>query len=347
MAFILAAALSAASMPPIIDFARKRKYFDGHDERKIHNGEIPRLGGIGIAFGFMGTILAFAALENSLLDGVSHGMRVLPLIVSGLAVLALGLVDDFRNLKAMLKLTIQTAAALLVMSAGYRFKTVMVPWGGGFFDFGVFSWPITLIWIIGVMNAVNLIDGMDGLAAGISAIASTTFGTMLFLGGDTVGGIFGFALAGAALGFLAYNKPPASIFMGDSGSLFLGFCLSVLPLLGQTDHGAPIGFLASATVLAVPILDTFMAIWRRKRAGVSFYTADRGHMHHRLQAFGLGNKAVLAVVYSVCVVLSLAACSSLFLSAAWSFAAKVASLALCSGGFVALNSAKPGSAKSE
>ncbi len=340
MAFLLAAALSAASMPVIIEFARRRRLFDKHDERKVHDGEVPRLGGVGISFAFICSVGAFVALEYSFRSSVAHGIRVLPLVLSGVAILMLGLIDDLRTLRARFKLVIQAAATLLVMSAGYRFKIVLIPWGNGTFDLGVFSWPLTFIWIIGVTNAINLIDGMDGLAAGISAIAATAFGTMMLIGGDTMGAVLCFALCGAAVGFLLYNKPPAKIFMGDSGSLFLGFCLSVLPLLGQTDHDARIGFLSASTILAIPIFDTLSAIWRRTRAGISFFTPDRGHMHHRLQTLGFGPKAVLAVVYSACIILSLSAVSSVLLPSPWSFSVKVAALAACLCGFIALNGVK-------
>ena len=203
----------------------------------------------------------------------------------------------------------------------------MVPWGRGLIDLGLLSYPITLIWIIGITNAVNLIDGLDGLAGGISFLASLSFGIFFWVQGSMLSAEICLALAGAVAGFLVFNLPPAKIFMGDSGSLFLGFFLALLPLLGQESDGAEIGLISAATILSVPIFDTFAAMYRRKKAHVSFFTADKGHLHHLLLKRVESSRAVLMIIYGMNLILAVAALSTLYLSRGMSFSLKISALA--------------------
>jgi UDP-GlcNAc:undecaprenyl-phosphate/decaprenyl-phosphate GlcNAc-1-phosphate transferase len=218
---------------------------------------------------------------------------------------------------------IQTLAAMGLIAFGFRFRVITVPWGDGIVHLGLLSYPLTLAWIIGVTNATNLIDGVDGLACGISIIVSVTFGIFYWASGMALQAEICMAIAGAAAGFLIFNWHPAKIFMGDSGSLFLGFCLAMLPLLGQRDDGAEIGLISASVTLAIPIFDTLLAIYRRKKAGVSFFTPDKNHFHHILLAkFDSTTKTVWAI-YLFNIVLSVVALSTLFIGRAWSFPLKL------------------------
>ncbi len=275
-------------------------------------------------------------LESALLNEIVGDLRYWPVMGAATSMFVLGLVDDFRNLQARLKAAIQFAAALLVVAMGFRFRVVLVPFGDGALELGILSVPLTLAWIIGVTNAMNLIDGMDGLAAGVTFWASLAFGIFFIARNDLSSAVICFGLAGAVAGFLIYNRPRAKIFMGDSGSLFIGFTLAVLPLLHQTETYAEIGLISAVCVLGIPIFDTLWAIFRRTRARVSFLTPDRGHMHHRFLDLGYTVPAILAHVYSGSILLGLAALSTLVVPAHLSFTVKISALVILFAKFLRL-----------
>lgn len=320
--FIGAFALSVATMPLILMVAKRYKLYDTIDERKIHKGSIPRLGGVGIVVAFAITLIALTKIGGL---GISTGGRFWVILVAMVAVHLLGLVDDFKDLRARFKFLVELIAALTLVLIGFRFRTILVPWGSGSIELGFLSYPITLVWIIGVTNALNLLDGMDGLAGGVSALAAFFFGLFFLLRGNSGSALACFALVGAISGFLVFNFPPAKIFMGDCGSLSLGFILSLLPLLGPASGVVEIGFISTVTVLLIPIYDTFAAIIRRTRAGVPFFTADKLHLHHKLLSLDLGVKGALGVIYATQILLGLIALTTFFLPASVSFALKIGS----------------------
>jgi len=324
---LLSCAFASAMVPAILHYAHYQGLYDSVNERKIHNGNIPRLGGVGIAAASLATIMVLILLQEPLADDFIDHNRIWPIIISGMIMFTLGLVDDLVDLRARLKFFVQTIAALAVIAFGFRFRVIMVPWGNGILELGIFSYPITLVWIIGITNAMNLIDGLDGLAGGICFIASLAFGIFFWVQGSTMAAEICLAIAGAVAGFLIFNLPPAKIFMGDSGSLFLGFSLALLPLLGQGSEGAQIGILSASTILAVPIFDTFAAMYRRTKAHVSFFTPDKNHLHHILLEKVKSTAMVLLIIYGITLLLALVSLSSLFLRAGWSFSLKLASLA--------------------
>ncbi len=222
-----------------------------------------------------------------------------------------GLFDDFRDLRARIKFLAHFMAAAIVALAGYRFRSLYLP-VLGVIELGILSYPLTIVWIVGVVNAINMIDGMDGLSGGISIIGAFALGLILMEGMGGTPSVASVALVGSLAGYLFYNFPPAKIFMGDSGSTFLGFTLAVLPLL-DTSGGNGFWFWDGITILLLPVFDVFAAMIRRARKGVSLMSADRWHFHHKLLRLGLGNRAILAVAYSICMVLGATAISVLFL----------------------------------
>jgi UDP-GlcNAc:undecaprenyl-phosphate/decaprenyl-phosphate GlcNAc-1-phosphate transferase len=306
--FIGALLVAAISIPVILRFAHDRKLYDSIDDRKIHSGNIPRLGGIGIFFGF---ILSVAVTTFVTGLGFATGGRFWAILVSMLLIFLLGLADDFVDIKARYKFVLELGTSLLLVVLGFRFISITLPLGLGTVAFGAAAYPLTILWIIGITNAINLIDGMDGLAGGIAAFTAATYGFFFMAGGDVGAAVACFALLGAIIGFLVYNLPPAKIFMGDSGALFLGFSIAVLPLIGPASGRIEIGYVPAVTILLIPIYDTFAAMIRRIRQGKSIFHPDRRHLHHKLLALGLSTKSALAVIYCAQVALCAVAVSRL------------------------------------
>ncbi|MBN1524818.1 MAG: undecaprenyl/decaprenyl-phosphate alpha-N-acetylglucosaminyl 1-phosphate transferase [Spirochaetales bacterium] len=306
--------LNLVLTPSIIRISHRFRWYDRLDHRKIHTVLIPRLGGVGIFTSFFVSIIVVPIIFNTVFGAQSYtflNIRLVWMFSGFLMIYLLGLIDDFYSLKAALKFLIQILAAGVVTAGGFVVKSIWLP-GLGTIEFGFFAYPLTIIWIVGITNAMNLVDGMDGLSAGIASFAALTMGVIALLGGggQVATAIMAFALLGALAGFLRYNFPPAKIFMGDSGSLFLGFALAVFPLMGLTQKGISAAgtfgsLLIPITVLLVPIIDTLAAIFRRIRRKQSIAAPDKEHIHHKLLDLGLSEKKILAVVYSVCLYLSI------------------------------------------
>ncbi len=293
--------LNVIFTPLLIAYSHKKGWYDRLDERKIHNGNIPRTGGVGI---FISFLLSF--LLVSLFSGKGDGERLATepeFLAAGagcLLMFATGLLDDFRNLRARYKLIAQILAALIATAGGLSFGPFLTPFGFTI-DVPAFSFIITLLWIVGVTNAVNLIDGMDGLAGGVSGIAAG-FWIFISLATPKGGGVYSIlpaALLGAVLGFLVYNKPQAKIFMGDTGSLVLGYVLSLFPLFRVEGSSSTRWLLVGITLLIIPIFDTLAAILRRIREKRSVGDPDRAHLHHKLLNLGWSAPKVLGLVYLI------------------------------------------------
>ena len=228
-------------------------------------------------------------------------------MVGGTLIVALGLVDDYTNLPAKVKLVGQiVAAAVLVIGFDVRIDFITDPFG----DYLFFEWlaiPATLFWIVGLTNTVNLIDGLDGLAAGVATIASVTIFLVALQQGIMLVAVFTAAIAGAALGFLYYNFNPARIFMGDSGSMFLGYMLAGISVIGAVKSAATIALIVPILALGLPILDTTFAIVRRYRGGVPIFKPDKGHLHHRLLDLGFTQRQAVLLMYVISALLGLSA----------------------------------------
>jgi UDP-GlcNAc:undecaprenyl-phosphate/decaprenyl-phosphate GlcNAc-1-phosphate transferase len=334
LAFLFALLLSALSMPLILKVAHSLKLYDATNERKIHTGNIPRLGGLGI---FASFILSITTITLTTGIGVSTGGRFWGVIVCMVIVYAVGLIDDFRDLRARFKFSVELIGAAFLTILGFRFSFITVPFGGGILYLGLAAYPVTVIWIIGITNAVNLIDGMDGLASGIAALSAAVFGAFFLLVGDPGAALACFALMGAIFGFLIFNLPPAKMFMGDSGALFLGFTLAVIPLIGRSSGRVEIGFVPAITVLLIPIFDTFAAMIRRTRARVSVFSPDKLHIHHKLLDLGLGVKGVLAVIYGAQALLCLVALSFVVISRRFGFYFNIGTWIVYAAAFFALS----------
>ncbi|AKU93097.1 Undecaprenyl-phosphate N-acetylglucosaminyl 1-phosphate transferase [Vulgatibacter incomptus] len=275
--------------------------------RKIHARPIPRLGGVAIVAAFFTPLLGLLVLESS--TGrmfLADQSRALGLFIGGAAIAALGIYDDIRGANAWAKLCIQIPIALLMFQLGFRVEVIANPFGEPI-TLGWLALPITMMWIIGLINAVNLIDGLDGLAGGVALFAIGVTFIIAVARGQPLMVLFSAALAGAVLGFLFYNFNPATVFMGDTGSMFLGFVLATTSLQVNQKSSTTVALLIPIVALGLPIFDTSLAFSRRMLSGRSPFSADRGHVHHRLLDAGLSHRQAALVLYGCCMVLSVAA----------------------------------------
>ncbi|MBE3581795.1 MAG: undecaprenyl/decaprenyl-phosphate alpha-N-acetylglucosaminyl 1-phosphate transferase [Thermoanaerobacteraceae bacterium] len=287
-AIALAFSLSVLLTPILRGVAPRIGALDRPDPRKVHNKVMPRLGGVAIFAGFVAAYLAGGMYYPSF-QGLLWGASL---------ILVVGLVDDIRGLSPRWKLAGQVAAALVVALFGARVEFLTNPFDG-FLFLGKLAIPVTVVWLVGVTNALNLVDGLDGLAAGTALIASVTMAVVAWLEGETRVAFLALALAASILGFLPYNFYPASIFMGDSGSMFLGLTLATLAVLGLTKSATVISLFIPVLILGIPILDTFFAIVRRFLNRRPIFQPDKGHLHHCLMAYGLTQKQAVVAIYLV------------------------------------------------
>ena len=303
-AFAAAVIVSLLATPAVIRLAKKTGAMDAPNARKVHKKPVPRIGGLAIYAGFISAII-FVAIKFGL-DG-EQLQEIVGLILSGSLIIALGLIDDYKNLPARVKLLGQIfAATILVLFFGVRIDFVTDPFGG-YFYLEWFAIPATIFWLVGLTNTVNLIDGLDGLAAGVASIASIT---IMFVALDQnliLVAILTAALAGSAVGFLKYNFNPAEIFMGDTGSMFLGFMLAGISVTGSVKSVATIALIVPIFALGLPILDTTFAIVRRFRGGVPIFKPDKGHLHHRLLSVGFSQRQAVLLMYVISALFGLSA----------------------------------------
>ncbi|HSM05262.1 MAG TPA: MraY family glycosyltransferase [Longimicrobiales bacterium] len=281
---------------------------DGH--RRRHDRPVPRVGGVAIFVG-AGAAMAVSAFIGVGSIAAAEGTRVglTPLLVGATLMFGVGLLDDVRNLSAKTKFLAEALVALGLFALGLRIGAVDV---GGSVHFSlppVVDALLTVFWFVGLANAFNLIDGHDGVAGGVALLALATISYAAVANGNPAVAIPSLALSGAVLGFLLFNLPPASVFMGDAGSLFLGFCLAGLGLMAVRSHGADgaVPVLVPVLALGLPVLDTSLAIFRRFLRGDPVFRPDRGHIHHRLHDLGYPRSVVTLLMWGLAGIFSLVA----------------------------------------
>ena len=268
---------------------------DHPNERRINRQSIPSVGGLAIFFAFLLPLI-----------GLELDYRFLGVVLSSSLIVLLGVLDDLYEISAHMKLGGQLVAAGLLFILGGKIEFITNPQGGVYY-LGYLSIPITLFWLVGVTNTVNLIDGLDGLAAGVSVIAAVTLGVIVYQHGQSEVLTLISPLVGAVLGFLPYNLNPAQIFMGDTGSMFLGFSLGAIAVISYLKTITLLTILISVLALGVPMLDTIFAILRRRLAGTPIFEADQKHLHHQLLKIGLQQLEVMGVIYILSIFLALIA----------------------------------------
>ena len=294
--------LSLATTPGVKWFANRVGAIDvPKDARRVHKSPIPRLGGLAIFIAFLLSAVLFADI-NRQFRGV---------LIGSVVVVIIGVIDDIMPLRAYIKLIFQIIAALIAVFHGVVVETFSNPFiTGTDISLGYLAIPITVIWIVAITNSFNLIDGLDGLAVGVSTICSTfmlVISLMVPEVSDSNVTIIIAALAGACLGFIPYNFNPAKIFMGDTGALLLGYVLATVSILGLFKIHAVVSFAAPFLILALPIIDTAFAFIRRLIKGKNPMSPDRGHFHHRLIDMGLSQKQAVAILYTISALLGFVA----------------------------------------
>lgn len=286
--FMVAVAIAYFSTPHVKEFAIKSGAMDTPDERKVHSEPIPRMGGLAI----------YIAVIAAIFLSVKMNQQILGMVLGGTVMLAVGIIDDLKQLSAKVKLVGQISAALVLVAFDVRIEWITNPFGPMLY-LDYLSIPITILWVVAVTNTVNLIDGLDGLAAGVSSIASITICIVALQQNLWIVALLTAIIAGSALGFLFHNFNPAKIFMGDTGSLFLGYMLAAVSVMGAVKGAATIALLVPIVALGLPIMDTAFAIIRRYVNGVPIFRPDKGHLHHRLLAMGLTQKQVVLSMYLI------------------------------------------------
>lgn len=305
-AIVIAMGLALLVTPVVKKYAFKLGALDRPDQRKVHKQVMPRLGGLAIYLSFVAAVLLTLELTP----------QVCGLLVGGTLIIILGFMDDTRGLSPRMKLAGQIAAAAAVIPFGLEVEFLTNPFSNEMpIALGYLSIPVTVLWVVSVTNAVNLIDGLDGLAGGTSFISALTLAGVVWIE-TTTSGVFpgqseavalALILAASVIGFLRYNFYPAQIFLGDSGSMFLGFSMAALSIMGMAKSATFISVIIPVVILGIPLLDTVFAIVRRYCGRRPIFQPDKEHLHHRLLQMGLSHRQAVLSIYGVNVVLGLSA----------------------------------------
>lgn len=298
--FLVAVVISYISTPMVRKLAIKIGAVDvPKDDRRVHTQAMPFLGGIAIFASFVITVLLFLPLDRS----------TFAILMGATVIVISGILDDLRDLSPKAKLLFQISAAIILVLGGIKIEFITNPFSSTstLVMIGWLSIPITIFWIVGITNTVNLIDGLDGLAAGVAMISSISLMLVAYKFSYTEITILAAIVAGGCLGFLPFNFNPAKIFMGDTGALFLGFILAAISIEGIMKSVATIAVVVPIIILGIPIFDTTFAIFRRLLNGQSIMAADKGHLHHRLLNMGFSQKKTVLILYGISSIFGLTA----------------------------------------
>lgn len=290
--FITATFISAIATPLVRKLAFKIGAVDiPKDDRRVHKKTMPLIGGLAIFAAVVIAVLIFLPLDRSTFS----------ILIGGTLIVISGIIDDLRDLSPKLKLSFQILAGAILIFGGIKIDFVTNPFtnDSSLLYLKWLSIPITLFWVVGITNTLNLIDGLDGLAAGVALISSLSLMFVAGKFGYTEITILSAIVAGSCLGFLPFNFNPAKIFMGDTGALFLGFMLAAISIEGVMKSVATIAVIVPILILGVPIFDTTFAIFRRLLNGQSIMAADKGHLHHRLLNKGFSQKKTVLILYGI------------------------------------------------
>lgn len=288
-AFTCSFAISMVATPLAKKISYKLKAIDYPKARGLNKEPMPRMGGLAIFLGFILTVIILAPIIDKF-----HSKQFYGFILGAVLIVILGIFDDIYELGPKIKFFVQVLVSLIVIYSGTRIDVIMWPFWQYLKPFNI---PITMIWIMGLINAVNLIDGVDGLAVGVSSIAALCLMILCIISGSGLAVVLSAILAGSCLGFLPRNFSPAEIYMGDTGSTFLGYVLAVSSCIGVYKSYAVLSIIISIFAIALPILDTLFAITRRAINKKPLMTADRGHLHHRLIDSGYSHKQAVIILY--------------------------------------------------
>lgn len=304
--FLIALLLSLIITPLIIMLAKKYGILDKPNERKMHSIPVPLGGGVAIYLSFIITVIVLVIMYpfsgkscQQFLTGRDIGVLI-SLFIGGTLTVFLGLIDDIRVMPPKVKLIGQIVIVLIIYALGVRISFV-----NNLIDGGIYYLPqwlsivVTILWIVGIMNAVNLLDGLDGLLAGVSTISAIIFMCMSLIKGQILIAMLMAIMAGSALGFLKYNFNPAQLFMGDTGSLFLGIMFASMSTIGALKSTTTVALFVPVFIMGLPIIDTIWAIVRRARKKQPIFKADKEHLHHKLISLGLSVRQAVVLIYVI------------------------------------------------
>jgi UDP-GlcNAc:undecaprenyl-phosphate GlcNAc-1-phosphate transferase len=300
---IVAGLVVLAVTPLAMRLARAVGALDHPSDRRIHREPTPRLGGLAILAGFLVPVLFFLPDDPA----------ARALVVGAVLITMLGAIDDVWGLSPAVKFAGQAACAAIPVAAGVTIDHITLP-VIGVGDLGVAQYPLTILWFVALVNMINFTDGMDGLASGITGLGATTFAILAASLGRADPAIMAAALAGACAAFLVYNFHPAKVFMGDAGSMLLGFVIAGVAVSGVMKSAAAIAVVAPLIILAIPILDTSFVILKRLKYGLPVYNADRSHFHHRFFTIGWSQRKTVLALYAWCALMGAAAITLRFVS---------------------------------
>lgn len=289
LAFIISFTVAVLVTPLVIKFAKKFGFVDAPNYRKVHSIPMPRIGGLAIV---AGATAGLSYVYELIFD-------LWPIVLGGVAILIIGILDDKYTLSPKIKLIGQLVAACIVVFFGFDIDFITIPFVSEKIALGPFSYIIAILWIIGITNAINLIDGLDGLASGVSVIALASIMYLAILNGQYLVVALTAILIGSTLGFLIFNFHPAKIFLGDTGSLFLGYCISTISMLGLFKSVTVFSLVIPIIILAIPIFDTLFAIIRRVINKKKIFAPDKSHLHHRFMALGFSHRETVLIIYAI------------------------------------------------
>lgn len=301
LSFVIALIITCTLTPLSTIIARKIGAIDyPSDKRRIHDHPIPRFGGMAIMIGCI-TAIMLTCQGNS---------RITVALLGGVLFYLVGAIDDVIQLKAWIKFVLETIIAIFLYVFGLRISFISNYFGPGNYKLGIgLGIVFTVLWIVGVSNAINLMDGLDGLAAGISAIIAMMLAYVGYIHGDTLGdeavSVALIAVAGSSIGFLPFNFSPAKTFMGDSGALFLGYMIAILSVISPLKRATFVAAVVPITALALPILDTILAIVRRSLSGEDIMSPDKKHIHHRIMSRGFGQRRTVLIIYGIVAIMGM------------------------------------------
>ena len=293
VAFIAALVLT----PVAIRLANQFNIVDMPNHRKVHIKPTPRMGGLAI----------YAAFVLGTLALMVYTREVAALLIAATIVMTTGLIDDVKSISPKFKLLGQVLASLVLVRAGFYVGFITNPFDGGIISLGFWGIPLTILWLTGISNTINLIDGLDGLSSGVSAIAAIATAIVCVSQGALLPAALAGVLAAAALGFLPWNFNPAKTFMGDCGSLLLGFLLGALALMGLSKGATIISIFIPLIILGIPVFDTTFAIIRRMFLRKPIFEADKMHLHHSLIALGMSQRQTVLIIYALSIVMGVCA----------------------------------------
>lgn len=296
IAFLISAGVTVASTPLVKRLAWKLNAVDAPNLRRINQQKMPSMGGLSIIFGFLAGYLYLWPDSD----------YTFAILIGGSLMAVIGIVDDKKAIPARYKFLTELVAAAVIVTSGLQIDFVNVPFIG-YMDFGWLSIPITMFWIVGITNAINLIDGLDGLASGVSSIALTGMLIMGIIDQEALAISLAVILLAGTAGFLFFNTHPAKIYMGDTGALFIGFLISVISISGLFKNLAVVSLIIPVIILGVPILDTSFAIIRRLLKRQKLSTPDKSHLHHHLLALGFSHRISVYIIYAISIFFAAAA----------------------------------------